>query len=239
MKKSIVLLVFVSFCFSLKSQITKGTEMLGLRINYNQNKSDQTDIPNYANISSINNKQTSFNGAVNVGHFISNNLVVGLIVGYASSNYETTQNGGRSIYAETYYRNQKYSTAYGGLYSRLYKMLDGNKIGFFGNLQATYEMGTSLVKETQTTSNYVNEYPDKNGDIKGFSAYLSPGVVYFITRSIGLEASFGYLGYRTSTETFETKGQEVATYKSSGLNFNFSVSTFNLGINFYLNSKKD
>jgi hypothetical protein len=196
-------------------------------------------MPNYSNITSINNKQTNFNGAVNVGHFIANNLLVGLIVGYASSNYETTQNGRQSIYQEIFYRNQKYNTAYAGVYSRLYKMLDGNKIGFFGNLQVVYQMGSSLVKETYTHNTNLKEHPDKNGDIRGFSAYLSPGVVYFITRSIGLEASFGYLGYSTSTETIEEQGQKLATYKDSGLNFNFSATTFDIGVNFYLSGKKE
>ena len=100
-------------------------------------------------------------------------------------------------------------------------------------------MGSSLIKETYTQNNNLTEYPDKNGDIKGFSAFLSPGVVYFITRSIGLEASFGNIGYTSRTENIEEQGQKMATYKDSGLNFNFSATTFNIGINFYLNGKKE
>lgn len=239
MKKSIILLVLVSFCFSLKSQITKGTSMLGLRLNYYQNKSEDSNPTNYSNATTIINKQTNINSSFNFGHFVSSDLVVGLIVGYTSSNYEWTQNGGQSIYPETYYTNQKYNLAYAGIYSRMYKMLDGNRIGFFGNLQAVYEMGSSLVKQTQTTNNYVNEYPDKNGEIKGYSVNLSPGVVYFITKRIGLEASFGNIGYTSRTENVEEQGQKLATYKDSGLNINFSATTFNIGINFYLNGKKE
>ncbi len=127
MKKTIALLILFTACLSLNSQITKGTSMLGLRINYYQNKSEDTNPLNYSNATTIINKQTNFNSSFNFGHFVSSDLVVGLIVGYSSSNYEWTQNGGQSIYPETYYTNQKYKIAYAGIYSRMYKMLDGNR----------------------------------------------------------------------------------------------------------------
>lgn len=239
MKKLTFLIVLFLFSLSLNSQITKGTKMLGIRVNFNQNKSDMTNEPNFSGVTSSTNKLTNFNTALNFGHFVANNVVIGLIAGYANTNQEMTQSGGRSIFQESYSSNERTDVVYAGIYSRYYKMFYDNRVGFFGHFQALYEVGTSLNKQTRLYDNTPYYYPDENGDIQGFSIGLSPGVVYFITKSIGLEVSFGNLGYTTRTETVEAEDQELGTYKNSGFNFSFSAATFNIGVNFYLSGKKN
>lgn len=238
MKKVIIVLFLICFNSVINAQISKGTKMAGIAINYNQNKYENT----YTSISvgsydETKNLYQNLNMSVNGGYFVTNNIAVGLLAGYSNYNQEQEYSYVPGSGVEKQYQSAKSNIYSVGFYARAYKMLGEGKIGFFGNLDASYLFGNSERKTEITYNGVINENPVTDGEITGLNVGLRPGVVYFITKTIGLEASFGYLGFKGQKEMTESEGEAQSTYESSGFNFNFSASTFNLGLNFYFSSK--
>lgn len=235
MRRSGLILVLISFSLFLNAQIPKGTKMIGTRLNYNQYKSDNSTVGNAGTTTNVNTNK-GFSGLVNGGYFIKDNLVVGLVVGYGNqfSEYSNTTPGMNS----TSNSNSSSSTTFSvGLYGRIYKMMKDNKIGFFGNMDVLYSSGKSNTEYVYSNNLYVNTQTSK-GDITGYSLSLSPGVVYFITDRIGLEASYGNLSFRNQTTESTYNDGRTGTDIVNGINFNFSVSSLNVGVNFYFSDKK-
>ena len=128
------------------------------------------------------------------------------------------------------YGNRKYGnvnyeslTYGGGGFIRMYKKINDN-LYFFGHGGTTFDF-------TNSTMAYSYYVPTPSSS-KAFmnSSFIKPGITYFITPKIGIDATFGnlYIDYRK--ETFDN-GYENKSI-SSGLNLN--LSSFGLGVNFYL-----
>jgi len=209
--------------------------MVGTRINYYQNKANNQ---NYTSSSQSLNTNRTFNLFLNGGYFLKDNIALGILIGYSN---QFSENIEKSINSNSYENiNNASTTIYsGGLYCRVYKMLAGNRIGFFGNLEALYSVGKSKSIYTNSSNGVIMIDQNGKGDITGYNVSLSPGVVFFITKSIGLEAAFGNLTFRSQTNESVSNSGATSTNTTNGLNFNFSASSFVLGINFYLSDKKD
>jgi len=242
MKKLFLVLYFILSGLLLKSQIAKGTKMIGTSISYSQNKYDtqNTFTTSSSNANNIN-EQKQFIGTVGVGYFIANNIVVGLLAGYTYQLADYTNKSQNPGYISESSNNSISSIYSIGAYGRIYKMMLENRIGFFANMNALYSFGNSDRKNYNLNNGSITNEQFGKGDITGFSIGLSPGVVYFITSTIGLEASFGNLSFKSQTEniTYSEGNLENSINKSNTLGFNFSAITFNIGINFYLSSKKN
>lgn len=238
MKKIVLILFLVLSGFLLKSQISKGTKMIGTRVNYNQSKQDnQSSNGDYKSLLSGRNFNLSLFG----GYFIKDNFVAGLNFGYSDQYTESTTKQIAYPSGSSYESNEESDSKIysAGVYFRLYKMFSENKVGFFGNLNALYSFGNSTSHRTDFANGVMNNDNVSTGDITEYSITLSPGVVYFITKQIGLEASFGNLSFKSQTNETNASSGLTSTYNYNILNFNFSASTFNLGINFYFGGKKN
>jgi hypothetical protein len=242
MKKLFLVLSLILSGLLLKSQTAKGTKMIGTSISYSQNKYDtqNTFTTTSSNANSIN-EQKQFIGTIGVGYFIANNLVVGLLAGYSYqlANYKNTSQSPGNIFENS---NNTISTIYSiGAYGRIYKMMLENRVGFFANMNALYSFGNSDRRVYNLNNGSITNDQYGTGDITGYSIGLSPGVVYFITSNIGLEASFGSLSFKSQTEniTYSKGNLDNSINKSNTLGFNFSAITFNIGINFYLSGNKN
>jgi hypothetical protein len=241
MKKLFLVLCLILSGLLLKSQIAKGTKMIGTSISYSQNKYDtqNTFTTTSSNANSIN-EQKQFIGTIGAGYFIANNLVVGLLAGYSYQLADyTSQSQNPGYNSEN--TNSSISSIYSiGAYGRIYKMMLENRVGFFANMNALYSFGNSVRRVYNVNNGSITNEQYGTGVITGYSIGLSPGVVYFITSNIGLEASFGSLSFRSQTEniTYSEGNIENSSNTSNLLGFNFSAITFNVGINFYLSGKK-
>lgn len=131
-------------------------------------------------------KTNEFTIAPSAGYFVSNNIAVGLNVGYVSINVENPIDGDVDT-------NLFQVGAFGRYYAT-----PANDFSFFGQLGFDYVTGKQ-------------EF-EGGGENKadGFNVALRPGVSYFISKNFALEASIGALGFSTlepdggeSTDTFE------------------------------------
>lgn len=116
-------------------------------------------------------KTNDFIVAPKAGYFVTNNIAVGLAVGFESSKVDSG------------IADAKNNTFTVGAFGRYY-FTPASKFSIFGELGVNY-------------NSYDNEFPtDSKGD--GFGVAIAPGVNYFISKNFALEASFGILGFDTT-----------------------------------------
>lgn len=165
MKKVLFLIFVTTFSSAIYSQSTvegfsKGSLFAGGQVSFSSEKFDENEARGF-----------SFNPRI--GYFLSNNLAVGVNVGFATSKEEQ----GVVIKSD-------FSSTSFGVFGRYY-FTPANKFSVFGNLGANY---------STTTNKTLN--PDLK--INGFGVSLSPGINYFISKKIAIETSIGLLSYSTS-----------------------------------------
>jgi hypothetical protein len=231
MKKTILVFLVLFLCFRIFGQIEKGARLVGTSFNYSQDKNTQ----NTSNTSSIN---KSINIEIRYGIFVTKRIAVGVLGGYGNSNSSSTSMLisylNNPLLTSTSITNL-YSA---GIFSRGYKMFMNNKIGFFCQLDAVYLFGTSSDVQKITYQNTTTQSSGTTGNINGFTAGLHPGVTYFITDKIGLEVSFGNFYFNTQTQKNYDHGNKIGENKTSGLNLDFGLNTFYVGVNFYFGGRK-
>ncbi|QRM90501.1 outer membrane beta-barrel protein [Lacinutrix sp. WUR7] len=142
-------------------------------------------------------KSNVFTIAPKAGYFVSDNIAVGVKLGYTS--WKGDNDGTDTVDANEFA---------GGVFGRYY-MTPANQFSLFAELGVDY-----------TSSD------DKLADLKsdGVSAGFAPGISYFVSDKFAIEASFGILGY--STEKADFDGAESTDNFNFGLNFsniNFGI----------------
>ena len=143
-------------------------------------------------------KTSQFNISPKAGYFVTSNIALGVQLGYTSET-ETDVNGlGETVDVDT-------NTFEAGAFGRYY-FTPARDFSFFGQLSVGY---TSSKTEVEGED---GEYKEN-----GFNLGLAPGISYFVSEHIALEATFGLLGYNTAKP--DVDGAE-------------STDTFNIGANF-------
>ena len=150
-------------------------------------------------------KTSDFVVAPKVGYFVTDNIAVGVAVGYESSKIEVVDD----------LTNNTFSV---GAFGRYY-FTPASKFSIFGELGLNY-------------NNYDNEFGVDNdgllvpvdGKGDGFGVSVAPGVSYFIAKNFALEASFGILGYNSTKPDFE--GAE----KTNSFEFGLDTRDIRLGL---------
>ncbi|WP_317898385.1 hypothetical protein [Aurantibacillus circumpalustris] len=233
MKNSLILASL--FCLSVSyGQIKSGNVFFGPSIKFSTNDQSNESLPNNQNQSK--NSSVGFDSYLRAGYFLKDNFVVGLMGGYGASSAKYEQKG------IDYTRNGKdysNSTSF-GVFTRLYKLTNQNKLGVFGQLTATYGFGKSnstSISESSIYPSMTNKWTGE-GDQWGLNVGLQTGLVYFITEKIGIEMSFGNLYYNNSTNQSYSNGVKTIKTKSSGLNLDLGLRSLYLGFNIYFGGKK-
>ncbi len=164
-------------------------------------------------------KSTQVSVYPRVGYFFADRWAVGIAPGWSYNKQKGS--------AETNI-NRAYSIA---PFVRYYQPV-GEKLGIFGELSGiSYTAGSA--DRNSTNGGLLLKSSSQNVNL---GAYVRPGVVYFITPKIGLETSFGSLGfgYFASKTTNELPGEKRET-KDSGFAAAVNLSyNFNLGVLVYL-----
>lgn len=139
-------------------------------------------------------KTTNFTVSPTIGHFVSDNIAVGVTLSYMGQNNNTTGN------PET-----KQKSFSGGVFGRYY-FTPANRFSFFGELNANYNHSYSNTKG----------FPEYKGN--GFSIQAGPGINYFLSPHFSLQSYTGLLSYGSSTRD-TALGEVKETAVTARLNF--------------------
>ena len=165
--------------FTATAQTEKGKTILGGNVSY-----DHTEhTPDWTT--------QTFSVLPSVGVFVSDNVAVGLGVGYA---WAQNDDGGKTTSGE-------FAAA---PYARLYQGAGNFK--FFGQLSVPMGWGTTKLNDT------------KLRNTERYGVELAPGFAYFPTEKIGVEFSVRGLYYQNSTT--KNEGGDNVSSNSFGLNAN-------------------
>lgn len=153
---------------------------------------------------------TTINVLPRAGLFVSNNVSVGLNIGYSNqiSDVFDIQSGNLQERSEAQFLI--------GAYARFHKGLSDQ---FYLYLQPSFVIGTGDLEVGDVTT----------GDVSSINVGVSPGLTYFLSPKFALEMSINALTYQ---KVEIEGGNNPENRESYGLNLN--LSNVALGINFYL-----
>jgi hypothetical protein len=216
MKKFILNAVFALFtAAAAQAQIGTGFfagGSLGLSmgdLRYHQNGSSITEGP----------RTLSFHINPRIGYFFTDNFAAGLLLGYGGSS--SNSKGAVEVKTST-------TELSVGLFGR-YAMGVGDESKFFftGDLNLGFNSQTG---KTETGSLSVDNDP-----VMVISAGIAPGILYFPTPKIGLEAGLGNIfSVNVNTETDAGNADNKTVYTSINI-FDINTLGFNFGMNYYFN----
>ena len=215
MKKLLVLAAFVGVASFANAQTTAGSIMVGGSLGFGSGKSEATT----SSVTVDGPKITAFNISPNVGYFIMDNVAVGLRLGYGSQ--KNTQKDVPAAGDETVTKQSDFTIS---PFARYYVSM-ADKAGLF--LDASVDIGSGKTTTDVTTGGTTvsNETTDKS-----FGINVRPGVYWFVTDHIGLEGTFGSLGYNSNKNDNGANPATETKSSSFGLNLNTGIA---VGFNYY------
>ncbi|MDU0369945.1 hypothetical protein ACFPAF_06045 [Hymenobacter endophyticus] len=230
MYRSFALAIGLSFlALSAEAQIAQGTKLLGGSVGYNHSTTtwNNSSVP----VAQRDYEQTnrSFNVSPQAGVFIADNLAAGISIGYTSQKtttpyYSYSSSSNPEVYEQTS-RNNTFSVA---PFLRYYYM-PTTTFGVFGHLSVNYNTSKS---KTVTTG---PAQQNNNGRSNGFGIGITPTLVFFPIDKLGLELSFGGIGYgRSTSKTNATRTQAESKATSSSFGAGFGLNQLSLGASYYL-----
>lgn len=157
-----------------------------------------------------------------IGYLIQDGLEVGTTVGYsyATNNFTWDMGWDGTIHNET--KSNIYSIS---PYLKKYFVL-ADKFALTGSAQVGFSAGTATITQD---SDY-NQSADFK--IRGFNVAVVPGLVFFPTEKIGINANFGSFGYNEMTMESENGSTKN---KNSDFGLNLNSSTLGIGFSYYIN----
>lgn len=239
---------FIIFAFAFvltfysNAQINKGTWMVGGNLSGRVTNSQSSDTNN-----TYINKTTSFSILPQIGYFISKNILLGASLGYDyfNGNYENdyTRNS-MHYYSNTSIQKSTSQSMKFGVLAGYYAPIN-DRIYF--NSYFTMDYSIPFYSYNQSTSSTINNSPfvttnnssnssttDNTKKTSGtFNLGISPGLSFFVTSKLALEASLGILNYSTNF----TNDSSAKKSNSSGSGFNFGINSISLGIRYFIPKK--
>ena len=146
-------------------------------------------------------KDNTFNFSPKVGYFVTENIAVGVALGLTTTKNETPN-------VEDFKTNMLEI----GVFGRYY-ITPAKQFSIFGELGANFENS----KMEQGSNELKND---------GFNFGIAPGISYFVSDCLSLEASFGVLNYSTNEDDID--GAE----STDSFNFGLNLSDINFGITY-------
>lgn len=193
-----------------KKNIKKGTWSFGGQLLFGSSGSEFEN-------NEITQNSDSFRLSINpeIGYAVQKNLIIGLGLGYTylennnfSNNNTNTNN------------NNTYS-----IYPYIKKFIPVNEKLLFSLRGEIRFSKTDFENSGNSFSNIDNN--------QSFFAGFRPGITYFVSKNLALEANIGALGYSRSNREFENENQIKATTESFSFDFNSNNLLF--GFTYYTN----
>lgn len=226
-----VLLLCLSVISVSKAQFTPGNSFLGISAGFYQY--GKPGIYDPGQITRINN-QRQISGDLRLGIMSGKRSLVGLSVVYDSQLYEQEEQVSSSSFSYSYVLAQQQKIYGIGVFGRLYKMFEGDKIGLFGHLAGHYLAGSATAKYKAIGSSVQILGQDETVDLKGLQAQFTPGIVFFVTKRIGVELTIGSFRFTRITATYGKGVEQV----NNEWDFSYGLSSTKVGVNFYLNGNQ-
>lgn len=236
MKKLTLLIAIAALAaFGAQAQTAKGTLVLTGKAGYSQSKTkSDRDTNNPYNSHELYN----YTLAPAFGYFIKDNLEIGATAHRYKFQYENINyfEGGSTTW--NYGENNKGVSVYARQYSYLTEKLA---------LHGTLSVGLSnqvYYTNTYSAGPYAQNSKSEFDAIR-LNSSLSPGLTFFASNKIGLEASLGALKYSRSNTDFVNESSSYinspdnpkrseSTHKRNALQFDFSSMHLNFGISYFL-----
>jgi outer membrane protein W len=165
------------------------------------------------------------------GYFLADNIAVGLLVGLNTN--KTTQEDFGPPPSKSINVSKSATTAF-GLFGRYYTPPVERRLSFFGQLDLTYEITNSEIENTFINSANVSTTTNRRGEGNQIGAFLAPGVAFFLSDKVALEATFGLIGFASGRDkNYDTSDRQISDNKYTRLETSFSPSTLSFGLTFF------
>ncbi len=220
MKPLVITLLLLIICTFCHAQISKGTILLGGRVSLDINSLETAQM-------TFNSESSRFDISPSVGYMLNNKLMLGITPGYTyTRNVQKSyaSNGFLQLTSTT-----KGYAVYIGPFVRYYFRISEN-FSFFGHAEATYGLNNSTYEGIGVGGNNTQEYSNYTINLA-----LHPGMVFFVTKRIGIEAYIGVLSYFYSSASSVKSDMESDTQYNDSFSLSFNPSQLGLGINYYFN----
>lgn len=242
MKKYILPLLFISLIFvgrQVSAQVGQGLfagGSLGITSSSGTTSTTSTTGGTSTTTESDKPKNSSFSIMPRVGYFFTDNIGAGLMIGYTNRKTQSISTSGNTTTTTT--------TTSGifnvGLFGRFAKQLGEGDFYIYGDLGFGISSGNSEVETEVKTSTTTTTTTADGPKTSTFGINITPGILYFPTKKIGLEASLGNIFSYTSTKiTTESTSGNTTTKVEDRTNdievLNVSSLSFTFGLNFYFN----
>jgi hypothetical protein len=215
MKTILLSLLLAITSLSCLAQINKGTVLLGGNLSFSRNVSKNTSPMN-----KYSGEVNTFSLNPTLGFFVSDKWMAGLNIGY--SNVNSSNNNPLGSFPSESETNLNLLSV--GPVVRYYQPVS-DKISFFGQANMGFGFGKSTYESRYNGNSDTQEY-----NVSSFVIGLNPGVVFFLTRRIGLEASIGSLSFNRSSSKSES---DDAEQENNSVGISFNPTQLGLGINYY------
>jgi len=247
MKKYILSLLFISVAFIGKqtfAQVGQGLFVGGaLGINSYSSKTNHTHTSGNTSTTTkpIKEKGSSFGFMPQVGYFFTDNIGAGVMIGYNTDKTELTE---EVSLTHTDIITSKMGTFTIGLFGRYAQQLGDGDFYLYGDVGFGIGRGsgTNKKEEREVIGSIIIQSDITESTVKSsiITLGITPGILYFPTKKIGLETSLGnVLGYTSRKTTIETpSGNQIDEdeIKESEVNIlDLDSFAFTFGLNFYFN----
>jgi hypothetical protein len=215
------LVILFTFAFSAHAQINKGNWLLGGDISGGSGNQKDTKAD------TLFSKYSGLTLTPRIGWFVGNNWVIGVAPSYSGNSYESSGVNGQ-IYHSTSFSIAPFVRYYKSIHEKWAIITEFNGI----NLTTS----SSNREDINTLQKY--EYSLNSYQI---GLYIRPGLTYFLSPKVGIEASLGSIGFGYTRFNRTTKLSGVTTEledSSSGFNGSISLSSLvqnlSIGLHIYL-----
>jgi hypothetical protein len=224
---SLLSLCAMANAYQVRAQIPAGTKLVGGNIGYNRGTYSVHDQRYPIGQQTYENKSNRFNINPNVGVFLADNLAVGITASYSSSKQTSPYYEGPA--PDLYSQVSKGYSVSAAPFLRYY-YLPTETFGLYGQLSAGYSY-----QRGRTNYSSANRLSDKSSGYSVFSN-ITPALVFFPIAKLGLELTFGSIGYGSGSSQSDNpvSGQPNRKETQSGFGANFGFNNLALGASYYL-----
>ncbi|PTB91185.1 hypothetical protein C9994_16010 [Marivirga lumbricoides] len=156
-----------------------------------------------------------------LGYFVSDKVLIGGRIGYSNVKVEQFGSGNGSIVIDNEIKTSLFKI---GPYARFHKSLNEQLLLF---MQGNIDVGFGTRKNGRT-----DETVDES--IFEIEAGVRPGILLMVSDKVGIESTFGFLGYKLSQAKLkDTNLDPTPTNKDQDFGLDLNLNTFSVGIQFY------
>jgi hypothetical protein len=231
MRNILLLYIMSTSALFVNAQLKEGNGMLGGRLSYFSHKNSYEKMLNPLNPDNFQNSTITLTAGINAGYLVFDKLAIG--ISYNHSYGKINMTNVQRLDTETV--TLKSYLTMPGLFSRFYMMTKDEKFGFFFHLAGNYLAGGSEQVTEHSNGLKPQELKLKN---LGFNVGVYPGIVYFVSKKMGIEAGMGAVNFiSVKTEEF-TNSNRSADSKQSFMTADFGISYLFLGASIYFGKKE-